>query len=157
MSAVALGLAGCVEISNYHDRDRRLSTGNISVVSESGAGLTLEVEISKSATGGDDEWETFHDVRLLGYTDEGTLVCERSLGDIRNNGDVGTVRLQCDRFPAVITFDARESPCDDDTELKVAFYKGKREEVGHYWLAEENRRCNEGLPPGTSQEEVDGS
>jgi hypothetical protein len=74
---------------------------------------TLTV-VNGSTTEGDRG--TFHDVTVLGFA--GFIrVCEEGIGDLSpkfsiNNGR--EVSLTCSRRPDLFTFEARESPCDEN-------------------------------------------
>lgn len=135
--------AGCYD----YPRSREISFGRISIEEERPDEYVLRLEYVKSATGSSDEWNTFHDVRVVGYSESGELICEKPIGDISKNGGEQSVTVTCSDFPHLFTFDAEESPCDEDTTIMISEYKGIRDEVGHYWLADRERQCTEGLPP----------
>lgn len=123
------------------------------------AGDVRELQLqSASATKVDSEWilrvvvfnqdntmgETyFHNVKLLAYSEHGSLVCEKSIGDIDNQVNV---ELSCSDFPHFIAVDARESPCDEKNDLMLLEYEGEDGEGEHVWKTR-YRKCGEKLPP----------
>ena len=118
----------------------------IQIAEERNGSYRMEMEITKSATGSSDEWNTFHEVRVLGYTRSGELVCEKELGAVSHDGQQ-TIEITCSGFPYLLTFDAAESPCDEDTEIKISTYQGVRTNAETDWFSSHTRTCNEGLPP----------
>lgn len=139
-------IAGCYGASDY-PRHRSLSLRRISVQEERSIDFDFTLQIVKSATGEDEEkWNTFHDVRVVGYSESGELVCEKVIGDVSRNGESGNVSVTCSGFPHLFTFDTAESPCEEDTEVAIATYQG-RLDGDHYWSGNRERQCNEGLPP----------
>lgn len=140
----SVGMAGC-----EYPRNRELGFSRGTSVKESANG-SVEVSVvpMKSATGNDDEWNTFHEVRLIGYSRERDPVCDEQLGTMRRDGTrdaYDSITLRCDAFPVMITYEARESPCDEDTEIEITDYR-RIVDGEHSWL-KRNRTCEEGLPP----------
>jgi len=77
----------------------------------------MSVEVLGGGVGKSDEWATFHNVSLVGYSESGDLVCEKSLGTLGPNASPHTVNVTCSGFPEVSTFRAAESTCDEDTQI----------------------------------------
>lgn len=105
-----------------------------------------------------DELATFHDVRIHGYSRDRTEVCVKDIGTISDRWHEGnrmSVEMTCSAFPVMITFEAAESPCDDEvrTVLAIAVYDDEEE-----WSHDRySRNCGEGLPPEPRAEPEDGS
>lgn len=66
----------------------------------------------------------FANVSVVGYTAEGTALCEQRIGDMM--GDTMTVRetvtLNCKSFPRVIAPTVADSSCSEDTYVDVRVY-----------------------------------
>ena len=99
-------------------------------------------------------WETsIHDVEILAYSDTGEKVCRKHIGDLLELEEPEkTVSLTCGSFPAIITADAEESPCDGAL-ISIFRWKGTENEKDHpndpgLW-DQDRRECDEGLPSGT--------
>lgn len=134
---------GCVSVPTH----RELSTRRISILERDDEEVVLEVEIIRSAGGGTDEWETLHGVRLLGYTFDGRLTCERKLGTLDDSFSSPTfVHLGCEKRPDMLTFDMEESVCEEDTTIHISDYQDIREGE-HFWTVTRDRQCDQGLPP----------
>lgn len=84
----------------------------------------------------------FHDVRVVAYSREGSVVCSKRVGDVTYENDSFsdgvTVRLECSSFPYEITATARETPCDETVEIQLLRYDDERESYGVM-----NRKCSE--------------
>lgn len=146
--AVSAGLVAGCGAADY-PKGRALLFGGINASENPDGSYRVRINPRKSNTGGSDEWETFHNVTLLGYSDNDELVCRKRLGTIDHTrtGVLEAVTLNCSEFPGIITYRADESPCDDDTEIAYAEYR--RDDDGDpYWYLSEKRECDEGLPPG---------
>jgi hypothetical protein len=144
-SLLTAGLsAGCGEVNA--PRNREIQLRRIQVKNQTDDTYEMRLQLTKSVTGGSDTWGTFNDVRIVGYSRSGNLVCEKSLGTVKQDGTERYVNVNCIGFPVVFTFDTQESPCDDNTRIMVSIYQGRREGE-HYWLSERPRECDEGLPP----------
>jgi len=144
---VSTGLSGCVTRTDAQPA-RELQANVDGVARNDDGTVTVAVEYQNSAHMGGEDWETFHDVRLLAYSRAGELLSEQSLGDVPrgNFDDNAPVGLECESIPASITFEASESPCDDDTVIAVTYYRGT-EDGEHRWEDYGERECGEGLPP----------
>lgn len=144
-AATTLGaIAGCYD----YPRHRDLIFSGVRKVGRSGDAYVYEVTPKKSNSGGSDQWETFHDVTLIGYDESGTEVCRENIGDIpeSSTGSLDPVRVTCSTDPVMFTYAADESPCDDDTVIGVAVYRTDPNGDSYWWL-DEQRECGEGLPP----------
>lgn len=148
----AVGAAGISSLSGCgawdFSRKRSLRAEEISIAQQQEE-WQLTATVENKATGFDSSEGGFSNVTLVGYSKSGDTVCTESIGDVPSTGDgaTRTVRTTCTTFPFTITFSADESVCEDDTEILVSIYQGRRESVGHYWLADAERECDEGLPP----------
>lgn len=95
-----------------------------------------------------DEFTTFHDVRVHGYSRERTEVCTKQIGTVSDEWTEHnrmSVEMNCGAFPMMLTFSAQESPCDEEvrTVLAIAVFD---DDFG--WTHDRYaRKCNEGLPP----------
>lgn len=109
--------------------------------------VTLTIGYSNVGRYGSEEWQVFHDVRIVGYTKEGELVCEKDIGNVARQSTSGsnTLSLDCPSLPDIITFESTETPCEENTRIEVSYYRG-REEGEHIWDSN-YRECEEGLPP----------
>jgi len=148
---VATSVAGCIEATES-GRHRLLEFSRINIERRTPESYVVQLRVIWSANGKSERWSTFHDVRLLGYTADGEPACNRRLGDIgpRHDND-DQISVTCSKFPAMFTFDAAESPCDEDTELYISVYQPERD--NHFWKVERQRRCDEGIPPNVSVQE----
>lgn len=135
---IPLGLAGCYGASDY-PRHRHLGFDGIEVIEQSDSTYVVQVTPSMSWAAESEEWATFHEVVLSGFSESGKRVCQRELGDVRGRGSLDPVTLTCSAFPHVILYRASKSPCEEDTRIERAEYSGKREER-HVWTATE-REC----------------
>jgi len=140
---IAGALAGCPDSPQ---RRRELAIRHIEVGNESDAGTELRITVENLGTGSKTEWATFTDVTVLGYSSSGDLVCEKHVGTVEPGTASFLQTLRCDTFPALLTFAADQSPCDDDTFIRVARYNSSAEE-DYSWDIENYRECSEGLPP----------
>lgn len=134
-------LAGCFPENTPY---RRLTARGINVDSRE-ENPTLIVTVVNDNTIGDSEAD-FTNVSLLGYTNDGRLVCDQYIGRVSHEWTInnGTeVELECAEMPSVVTFDAAESPCDDNTGIDGARYDEEQEA----WILDQPRECGEGLPP----------
>ena len=150
LSGGALGVFGLLPgcFGWEYPRNRELGFSEVSLTKKMDSEIAVEIEPLKSATGADNEWNIFNSVQILGYDRHRRLVCRKELGMMGENGADAyeTVTLLCEGFPAMLTYNAKEGPCDEDTEMKIADYRGTREGEA-YWVARRTRRCDEGLPP----------
>ena len=79
----------------------------------------IEIRGSFAADQKGEEWATFHDVALVGYADSGEELCWTQIGIVSETTmDNETVELRCPDYPAVIRYEAAESPCNEDTTIR---------------------------------------
>lgn len=91
-------------------------------------------------------------VTLVAYTEQGTVACERTVGQIEEDTDFS---LECTAFPAIIS--ARSGLDCEDVIIDILYWTGSEEQqerripeeitdsVGIYRVTE--RECDESLPP----------
>ena len=118
-TASAVTAAGCTETDSSH---RGLGFRPFEVPSE-GPPYVFRIEIrgSFAADQKGEEWATFHDVALVGYADSGEELCRTQIGIVSETTmDKETVELRCPDYPAVIRYEAAESPCDEGTTIRNA-------------------------------------
>lgn len=96
---------------------------------------------------------SFHEIRLLAYTANGDKVCETEVGDLlKPTGDMATVKVNCPKFPAIITATAQESPCENAL-IPVDYWTGTNAQRTGTVATDEilwkdtYRKCGEALPP----------
>lgn len=93
----------------------------------------------------------FHDVRVVAYSREDSLVCSKRVGDVTYENDSFddgvTARMECSSFPYEITATARETPCDETVEIQLLRYDDERES---YRVM--NRKCSEERTGGVNGE-----
>lgn len=143
--AGALTLTGCYGASDY-PRHRDLSFDGIRVVSSDPTGSVVRVTPEMSWAGDSKDWATFHDVRLIGYSDSNEVVCQERLGNMVGRGPMEPIQLTCSEPPVMLTYAADESPCEEDTLIGVAVYRTDPDGESYWWL-DGQRQCDEGLPP----------
>lgn len=136
--------AGCVSPVDF-GQVKRLTAHRITV-SQTDEGWSVDVVVVNHNTFSEPAGD-FHDVTVLGFNGE-QRVCSRHLGTVtRENDSIDTgheVTMTCAERPTTITFEAAESPCDDDVVINVAVYSDSYDG----WLVDRHhRKCNEGLPP----------
>lgn len=138
---------GCVTPTDF-PRQRTLGIDRIDV-EEVDTGWRLTVTVFTGVDDFDGTKADFHDVVLLGYANDGSVACERRIGDITDEDrrNLVTTELECPVLPEILTFRAEESPCDEDTVISIYEYQGTVENIGHHWSSTGARQCDEGLPP----------
>lgn len=94
-------------------------TLHIESTTETSGGYEILGEVSSRAEGRDREWRTFHRVRVVGYTNDGTDVCREKIGKL-SGIDEASFRLECSDLPAQVVVEAAESPCATQTYLDRA-------------------------------------
>lgn len=82
-------------------------------------GYEIRGEVSSRAEGRDREWRTFHRVRVVGYTNDGTAMCRDQIGRL-SGIDEASFRLECSDLPARVVVEAEESPCATQTYIDRA-------------------------------------
>jgi hypothetical protein len=138
-AAVGSSLAGC-----HTTGLRTLSFASISVTYEREQWV-LNTQVKNDGRGLEPTEETFEEVDLLTYDRSGSSVGRSHLGTV-SGGYNEQVRTPCTGFPTIITFDARDSICKDNTDISVACFRG-RTDGRLFWDASMTRNCDEGLPP----------
>ena len=107
------------------------------------------------------DWDvSLHDVTILAFSDTGEEVCQAYVGDlIKLEEPDRTVTANCSAFPAIITGDAEESPCDG-AKIEIIYWIGSDEQrhsdvPNDVKLWEDTyRKCNEPVPPDRVLEQV---
>lgn len=94
-------------------------TLQIDSTTEIADGYEIQGEVSSHAEGRDREWRTFHRVRVVGYTNDGTPDCRDQIGRL-SGIDEASFRLECSGLPAQVVVEAAESPCATQTYLDRA-------------------------------------
>jgi hypothetical protein len=97
------------------------------------------------------DWHTsFHEVRLLAFTANGTKICEAPVGDL--SGHKKTVETTCSKFPSIIAATARESPCKN-VNIPIVWWTSTKDKRTRTFTPGEKpwestyQRCEEGMPP----------
>ena len=120
-------------------QDRRLDIDGQGVVENESGGYNLSVIITASYPG----HQPFQNVSVHGFTRDGRLVCQDTVGEIHRTGHE-MLTMQCDGFPRVIALDADVSPCQDDVSIEYVVFRDSAEEPRY---VEKTRSCGTGLPP----------
>lgn len=140
-------LAGCGAFD--YPANRSLGVFDLSV-EETDTGWILRITVEATANGfADPQKEAFHDVVLHVFAENWVPVCTKCIGDFPDlaPSEKKQVTVQCRGFPHHITFEARQSPCDPNTTIRIISYQGRYEDVGRQWRPVRERSCGEGLPP----------
>ena len=137
-------LSGC---SNPESEPVRKLSVNEIAIEETAEGWQVSVDVINIYEARDEVAE-FHGVEVLGYGPDQTLVCSEHIGNVTAENSRSNpiyVEMSCSTFPTMITFDAAESPCDEEvrTVIKIFAYDN---EYG-WQQAMPSRECGEGLPP----------
>lgn len=132
------GLSGCGAFD--FPRHRELDFRRVEAVDD--GEFVYRVEVGSSASGRSREWRTFHEVVLVAFGQTGSRVGEVQLGDVVADGEHEPVRIECSAAAVLMSFVAREGPCDADTEIGVTRRVGDQG-----WRRGDTRECGEGLPP----------
>lgn len=84
------------------------------------------------------------------YSQKRELVCRKSLGNIGPSSETfeewDKISVHCSDFPYLITFGARESPCNKTVEITLLQHIGTSADGREQYTGYE-RKCHEGLPP----------
>lgn len=135
-------ISGCADYPPH----REISIGAISA-RRTESSWSLKLSVANDNTIGNEE-ANFHDVVVYAYSKQGQEIGKREIGDLTHEYSVNDgkdVTLDCQSFPYAVTFDAKESPCDENTKIMIGRYDGMRD--GNYVWATDYRECGEGLPP----------
>jgi hypothetical protein len=132
-----IGITGCLQVE---DRHRGLGFRPFNIPERDGSVVfRIEIRASFSRDGASADWATFHDVELVAYSDEREEMCRESIGVVSEQQmDGETVELRCPDYPAVIQFEAAESPCAEDTTIKKAV---RTEDNGEIIYSIQDRGC----------------
>ena len=115
--AVGVGsVSGCMQ----NPRGRFLSIKRVDVSNRgSDSGFEYELVVSHGYSAGPEEWGIFRNVELIGFNDNGTILCRKDIGTLSTRNDEFTVTLHCSEHPDYFSFLTDESPCEDDTRIRV--------------------------------------
>lgn len=115
--------------------------------SESGWQMTVKVENDTNHVA------SIHDVTMVAFDDQGNEVCRRSMGDFPRGAPYErTETVSCERFPAIVTATAEETPCDG-ANIEIVYWTGSPDQRGEDIPRGEFvwdytfRKCDEPLPP----------
>lgn len=77
----------------------------------------------------------FHNVTIVGRTEDGKVVCRKTVGNMSLDGNQSgvSVTLDCSGFPANIVPMTDESPCEENTYINKRVYDGE----SNAWKEEE--------------------
>jgi len=117
----------------------------------SNSGVSIELAVESYLQGRSAEWGTFTNVELLGYSEDGREVCKKRVGTIEPDIE-SLLTIECDIIPAILTFRADQSPCDEDTYIGIAVYESSPD-AENGWDVDNQRECGEGLPPNVSYDD----
>lgn len=135
-------ISGCADFPAH----REISIGEISTT-QIESGWNLEMTVVNDNTINTKE-ANFHDVKVHVYSQDRTEIGEGTVGELthkHNVNDGKEISIKCQSFPYVVTFSAKESPCEKNTDVMIGIYDGKHE--GDFIWRTDYRECNEGLPP----------
>lgn len=139
IAVIIPGASGCLDRFRPNNRARSIDL-TIESVNETDSTNPISGVVSIRAEGGDDQWRTFHDVTVVGYTTDGDRLCTESLGDLRS-ADEPSFRLECPALPDRIVIEAEESPCVDRTYFDAAVLDGADDGERAYQIID--RTCSE--------------
>lgn len=142
-SISSISLAGCG--NNRSTPVKKLTIADIQVEEkEQGWEVYLEVENTYEAA---DHLAEFTEVTVIAYSAD-RLACSEDIGTVTAENRASnpvSVEMACSEFPTMITFDAAESPCDDD--VRTVIYIATYDQEQGWCLGCHARECGEGLPP----------
>jgi hypothetical protein len=136
VTALSVLFSGCADV-----RSRELYIRDSTASGSTEEGYEITVEVAVNQRNGSQEWGTFHEVILIGYNRAGESLCQREIGNITAGYGNGTsVVLNCGNLPPLLTFRAREEPCDNTT---IGLYQLQRRdgEIHHQLLRD--KKCDE--------------
>ena len=102
------------------------------------SGTAYEVEVSHGYRAGPDEWGKFQNVELIGFNDNGTILCRKDLGTLSDRDDQFTVTVHCSGYPNYFSFLTDESPCTDRTSISVVTWHSNRTTTRRDMLCEDS-------------------
>ena len=101
-----------------------------------------------------------HDVTVIAFTTHGGEICQIKMGDFPIGGRFEERESTiCNKFPAIVTATAEESPCDG-AHIRMVYYTSEKDpadvdDLSHHRFWEGRKReCGEDLPPGHVLEKV---
>lgn len=139
-TGVGVSGVGCLGAVDY-PRHRDLGFNEIELLDQSDSGYTIRVTPEMSWAGESEEWATFNDVRLAGYSESDGMLCEAKLGDLVGRGAMEPVTLTGEELPHVLRYEADETPCDEDTLIEKAVLVGRSDGEPTWRIGDE--QCNE--------------
>lgn len=115
-------LSGCGSPADFQGY-RRLSIKHFTTTrTRSEAVVTVTVEVESNL---DDVNATFHDIVVVGYSGSGEVLCSREVGQMGPR-EPETVQVSCSDHPELITFEATESVCNQETVIEKLEYSDGR-------------------------------
>lgn len=137
-------LSGCM-----NPRERELEFRNVTVVSASDP-VTITGSVRGEKRNAEKSWATFHEVLVVGYDTNRTIVCTENIGTVSPNS-MREFELTCGSLPSRLTLTARETPCDGNTYIDVFEWIEAEENPNideDRYLGLRERECNEtAFPP----------
>lgn len=109
-------ITGCIGMESVSLPEVKRLEIYISSVDESESKWIAELEV-KNQTNLEGVKGNFHDVELVGYSENQQTVCRESVGTIQPN-ESKNVRISCMNSPTVITCTAKESICNKNIEIE---------------------------------------
>lgn len=95
---------------------------------------------------GNKEYLTFNSVTLHVFNTQGTELAKKDLGTLSANESTEPVSFSVDGIPAVLTYKAKETLCEEGTSISIATWDRWRD--GEYMYDSTKwRKCNEPFPP----------
>jgi hypothetical protein len=136
-------VTGCAQPAG----SKSIGVWDITYLGETDGTHRIAFRIEYSERGLPEDQEGFHDLSVIAYDRTLTEVARRSIGEVPSDINEDTrIELECSGFPFALTYAARESPCEESVDIKIAVYRGE----DHGWIADQYRECNESLPPEIS-------
>jgi hypothetical protein len=89
---------------------------------------------------------TIEDITLFAYTKEGSRVAHREVGTLDDSRRMVTIEKRCSGFPAIVTFDAATSVCEN-VMLPIVYIKSPVTPTEDRSWEQTPRECGGGLPP----------
>lgn len=149
------GFAGCTDSTEPTGRRNSLLS-IFPMVEKSGETWNLTAEVRNQVP----NVAGYSNVRIVAFSDHGTQICQKPVGDLPRTGDdVKVVSLKCNRFPAIVSSISDNAPCNGN-ELEIVYWVGNRKQrtttsTGTILWKTTLRRCDETLPPERVLEKMD--
>lgn len=85
----------------------------------------------------------FSDVRIVGYSEGGQILCEERIGGMKDGSMTvrRTVKLECDSFPLVIAPEAESNACAEGTYIDIRVYDNRTDTWDSHQMS-----CGETVP-----------